>query len=205
MKLLTSNSKLKKDGIFSFNLPSITTCPYADKCKKGCYATKGTYLFKCVEEANNLKLHLSKYPEFVEWINEDIQAMRKKPKYVRIHASGDFYSFEYLIKWVKIAKNNPEIQFYAYTKSIPLFRKLGILPDNFKVIFSYGGTHDHLIRPEYDAHCHIFPDRETLQDNGYICGNDSDLIAIQNHKVGLYFHGTHGKWDRNGFTTYKGN
>jgi hypothetical protein len=64
-------------------------------------------------------------------------------KAVRIHGSGDFYSQEYLDKWISIAKINPSIRFYCYTKSLHL--DWSNLPANFVVIQSMGGNYDHLI------------------------------------------------------------
>jgi len=36
---------------------------------------------------------------------------------VRVHASGEFYSAEYVRKWIIIANLNPNITFFAYTRS----------------------------------------------------------------------------------------
>jgi len=43
MGLLSTTSKLKKDGIWSFGLPAGKTCPNAGACKAGCYAQAGRY------------------------------------------------------------------------------------------------------------------------------------------------------------------
>ena len=43
---------------------------------------------------------------------------------IRIHESGDFYSREYLEKWLEIARHfetNPRVVFACYTKSLPFF------------------------------------------------------------------------------------
>jgi len=53
-------------------------------------------------------------------------------KYVRIHASGDFYSEEYVDKWYDIVKAKPSILFLAYTKTRRLkesLLKLASLPN----------------------------------------------------------------------------
>ena len=42
--------------------------------------------------------------------------VKAKFKVVRIHESGDFYSIEYVEKWDNIAKQLPQVKFYAYTK-----------------------------------------------------------------------------------------
>jgi hypothetical protein len=66
---------------------------------------------------------------------------------VRVHVSGDFYSQEYFDAWMKAADNFPDIQFYAYTKSIPYWQhSLDIIPSNFMLNASYGGKHDEMIK-----------------------------------------------------------
>jgi hypothetical protein len=37
---------------------------------------------------------------------------------VRIHVSGDFYSEAYFLAWIDVAKQRPDVKFYAYTKSL---------------------------------------------------------------------------------------
>ena len=51
---------------------------------------------------------------------------RNKTIFCRIHESGDFYNYEYLVKWYQISKNfvGRNIVFEAYTKSLPLFDRL---------------------------------------------------------------------------------
>ena len=81
------------------------------------------------------------------------------PKYngggvIRVHVSGDFYSQAYFNAWMEAAAefqpngNFPGITFYAYTKSIPYWIKAknaGIIPENFKLNASYGGSKDSMI------------------------------------------------------------
>ena len=112
----------------------------------------------------------------------------ERPTHLRIHDSGDFYSIEYLNKWLQIAKDNKEVIFYAYTKSIKFFKGLK-LPKNFKVIFSEGSKIDKLINVAKDRHAKIFKNVKDLINSGYINATDNDLNAIQkNKKVGLVYH-----------------
>ena len=150
------NKKMKPTdniGFLIFSLPAVYTCPYATaQCLKYCYA-KSAYMYPsvCTNHAGNYVASLQ--PTFVEDTCKAIETaiytkkggIRKafinpktgEPKkiYVRIHESGDFYSKAYLLKWVEIAKRFPELQFFAYTKSVPYFYDLE-LPKNFVVRFS---------------------------------------------------------------------
>lgn len=55
---------------------------------------------------------------------------------MRWHDAGDFMSDSYLALAIKIAKMNPDVLFYAYTKIANA--ALSILPDNFIINWSVG-------------------------------------------------------------------
>ena len=153
MNLLTQNAKLKKTSkknnakIFNFSIPAYKTrsgkltCPFADSCVKYCYAQKGNYTrFPVVQNLMEQKYKISKTNNFIPLMNEEIA--KKKATHIRIHDSGDFYSVEYLNKWVDIATQNTNVIFYAYTKSIKFFINGLKLPKNLKIIFSEGSKTD---------------------------------------------------------------
>jgi len=54
--------------------------------------------------------------------------LNRKDKYIRVHESGDFYSQEYLNKWIQIMKNCPDKSFLIYTQMYDL--DYSNLPDN---------------------------------------------------------------------------
>jgi len=200
MNLLTQNSKMKKTSkenkskILNFSIPAFktksgkTTCPFAGGCQKYCYAQKGNYTrFPIVQELMEQKYLLSKQDNFNTLMNEEIA--KKKPTHVRIHDSGDFYSVKYLNKWVTIAKQNKDVIFYAYTKSIKFFTEGLTVPTNLKIIFSEGSKIDSLIDVKKHRHARIFKTVEELNASGYIDASTNDLQAItDNKKVGLVYH-----------------
>ena len=206
MNLLTQNAKLKKTSIenkakiLNFSIPAYKTkngkitCPFAKECVKFCYAQKGNYKrFPKIQELMEEKYKLSKTNKFISLISEEI--IKKKATHVRIHDSGDFYSIAYLNKWLQIAKENKDVIFYAYTKSIKFFKlskksnTTFLLPKNFKIIFSEGSKTDNLINVAKDRHARIFKDIATLLKAGYIDASNNDLKAItDNKKVGLVYH-----------------
>ena len=199
MKLLTQNSKLKKTSIennarvLNFSLPAYktmtgkTVCPFAKDCVKYCYAQKGNYRYPSVVKGLNNRYNLSKTAEFIPQMNATI--ILERPTHVRIHDSGDFYSVKYLDKWVQIAKQNKDVIFYAYTKSIKFFVDGLLLPNNMKIIFSEGSKTDELINVREHRHARIFKTSEELNASGYIDASENDLQAItDNKKVGLVYH-----------------
>jgi len=200
MNLLTQNAKMRKTSlenktkIFNFSIPAYKTkggkitCPFAKDCIKYCYAQKGNYTrFPIIQQLMEKKYNLTKQNNFVELMTNEIK--KKKAKYIRIHDSGDFYSIKYLNKWIQIAKDNKEVIFYAYTKSIKFFINGLKLPKNLKIIFSEGSKTDNLINTKKHRHARIFKSKELLKEAGYIDASNNDLKAItDNKKVGLVYH-----------------
>lgn len=190
-KMLTQNAKLKKTskvtGIktLDFALPAKKTCPYARECKKFCYADKGSYLWAVVKEKHQWNLNQTQLESFVD--NMIIEIKKAKAKAIRIHSSGDFYNVTYFKKWISIANQCPDIKFYAYTKSLPIVKKLeNLIPPNLTLIYSYGGKHDDMIDKRKDRHAVVYDD---VLPSGYSYSNDNDLIALaRNKKIGLKKH-----------------
>jgi len=202
MNLLTQNSKIKKTSkhfgvkLMNFGIPAYKsasgklTCPMADECVKFCYAKKGAYIWSNVQPAFEKRYELSKTDKFIESMNDEIK--RKKPDFVRVHDSGDYYSRSYLNKWIQIAINNPDVKFYSYTNMIQLTKEVQ-LPDNYDIIYSDSGKQKHLINETTDRHTRIFSSVSDLLGAGYNDSSEYDLRATKwyspdNHKVGLVFH-----------------
>ena len=116
MKLLQpGNAKLGKHQVM-FNIPATTEI--CGQICKGCYAEREQRRFPSVLQVRTDRYLASLSPSFVSQITAELTAMRNPPKYVRIHASGEFYSQPYLDKWVQIATAFPSITFYAFTKML---------------------------------------------------------------------------------------
>jgi hypothetical protein len=201
MNLLTQNSKLKKTSkqlgvrVFNFGIPAYKsasgklTCPMADGCVKFCYAKKGAYIWSNVKPAFERRYELSKTDAFVDKMYDEI--VKKKPDYVRVHDSGDYYSKKYLNKWIDIANLFPEVKFYSYTNMVQMFLDTD-LPENFDIIFSDSGKQKHLINPLKHRHTKIFAIHADLEQAGYTDASSIDLMATKwfnkTNKVGLVFH-----------------
>ena len=192
MNLLTNtNSKIKKTAklngvrLYEFNLPAVYSCPYADICKEICYADKGTFKYPNVQAKYNSNYELTKDTGlFIESIQKEL--IKKRVEFVRIHSSGDFYSLKYLRSWITIAKNNSNIIFYGYTKSVPFFKSV-TLPHNFIFCFSTGGKMDHLIK-DTDKKAVIFDTKEELKKARFIDCSINDLKMIATNRIGLIKH-----------------
>ena len=75
----------------------------------GCYAQTGCYEFNSTIVSNARKSLLSRIA--LEWTERAIKAQIKADRieYMRIHASGDFVSAEYVKMWSRIAKEYPNV------------------------------------------------------------------------------------------------
>jgi len=127
---VAGNKKL--GGVLIFNLPPLKTCSGATAfCIKYCYAMKGQHTFPNVLKSNETRYQMSLKTDFIEKAcTELVKKKNDKYEHVRIHASGDFYSTEYINKWIEIAKKNPKKIFLAYTrqqKYTPALKKLSKL------------------------------------------------------------------------------
>jgi len=202
MNLLTQNSKLKRTSkelgvrVFNFGIPAYKsasgklTCPFADECIKFCYAKKGAYVWSNVQPAFEKRYQLSKTNDFIQAMSNEIN--KKRPDYVRVHDSGDYYSKQYLYKWLAIALNFPNVKFYSYTNCVKMFKSTK-LPDNYDIIFSDSGKQKHLIDQSRDRHTKIFHSHKELISSNYIDASKIDLYATKwfnkdNINVGLLAH-----------------
>lgn len=164
-KILKQNQKMEhSDGsssiFFNVGLPAlkglavneatgefvvVDTCPGAGACQTYCYAMKGGYIqWKASSMAQSRLLnYLLNDPDgFAAQMNAELaKAHAKYAKggtkvVVRWHDAGDFFSPEYLDLAYEIARENPDVDFYAYTKMASVAQ--AARPDNFKMNFSQG-------------------------------------------------------------------
>ena len=131
----------------TFGLPSgkAYSCPgETSVCSKVCYAGKLEKIYKGVRDTllHNWNLLKDADHDTMEALLQDMIDDFKKdcdkrnaPKLFRIHWDGDFFSDEYAFAWKHIVLNNPDVQFWVYTrvKSAAVILK-GI--DNLSLYFS---------------------------------------------------------------------
>lgn len=129
----------------TWNLLSKETCPCSTElCRKYCFAKKNE-TFKTVRESRLRNSEASKKEEFTIDVIKLIEDYLKKKKcqdkllIVRIHTSGDFYSQEYLDKWIQISnhfKKHKNIQFQSYTKSVRFLKNKNLKDINIHFVYS---------------------------------------------------------------------
>jgi hypothetical protein len=163
--ILGTNAKMEKSKtegeiIYDLTLPAlsgivvdedtgdfveITTCPGAGACQLFCYARKGGYVMfpaSSMSAAQALNFLVNDPEGYSARVNQEIKAVKAKSDkagiqlVVRWHDAGDFFSKEYLDLAYDVAKSNPDVQFYAYTKMGDV--ATGAAPANFTMNFSSG-------------------------------------------------------------------
>ena len=112
----------------TFGLPSgkAYSCPgETSVCSKVCYAGKLEKIYKGVRDTLLHNWNLLKdadhdtmeelLMEMIEDFKKDCDK-REAPKLFRIHWDGDFFSDEYAFAWKHVVLNNPDVQFWVYTR-----------------------------------------------------------------------------------------
>jgi hypothetical protein len=116
MKLLTRGNSKLGEAIHAWSLPPVTTCPGRSAlCERHCYARKGKFLTRDVKARYERNYQTAMSPYFVRIMSAEIR--RRRCAIVRVHVSGDFYSPEYVRKWMAISLWFRNTRFYAYTRS----------------------------------------------------------------------------------------
>lgn len=122
----------------SFGLPSGTafSCPGATSfCERICYAGKLEKIYKGVKDvlvSNWNQLQGKSEDDMTFLLSEAILSFDKEcdkrgaDKKFRIHWDGDFFSVDYAKAWARVIKDNPQIQFWVYTRSFT--EELNVLP-----------------------------------------------------------------------------
>ena len=135
-----SLSKPSKMPGWSIGLP-------AKECKTGgklqavpgsvcfdCYAMKGCYVFKVVQDAQYRRLAAIKHPLWVGAMAHLINS--KKANVFRWHDSGDVQDEEHLIKIFAVCKLTPKIKHWLPTREAWIKAFLPECPENLVIRFS---------------------------------------------------------------------
>jgi hypothetical protein len=184
------NTKYYDGVVYEWNLPTGTTCPFALECKVTVNRQTGKFdikrgQYKCYaaspERFPGVREHRWKNFEYVK--NGGIPIIPNECTAIRIHASGDFFNQTYFDMWVQLAKDNPTIEIWAYTKSIGYWvKRINDIPSNLILTASYGGSQDELIEKYNLKNVKIFESEIDVSENRPI-----DLKDREARKPGVNF------------------
>lgn len=207
LKFAKGNAKLGKETAI-FSLPAGHLCVGAQDClarvnqhtgkltdgpktQFRCYAASNEVMFPNIRKSrwNNFKLLIGKNTEQMAAVIQ--RSLPRKIKLVRVHASGDFFSQAYFDAWMLVARNNPSLIFYAYTKSLPFWvYRLNEIPTNFKLNASLGGKFDSLIVPNNLKCVKVVYSEEQAKSQKLPIDHDDTLAWKQDGDFALLLHST---------------
>ena len=199
---LSKTSKL--DGILSWSLQAIDTCPgsvakgggLVDACK-GCYATTGFYQFA---PAKNARAFNREDWERDTWVNEMVMSLDSS-RYFRWFDSGDMYSLDLANKILEVMKATPwckhwlPTRMHKFAKFAKVIAKMQYLP-NVVVRFSSDSVQGQLVDGVTTST--IFSEETQLPDNATICrayehdGKCNGCRACYNKDVPVIAYKAHG-------------
>ena len=135
-----SLSKPSKMPGWSYGLPA-KECKTGGKLQKvpgsacyDCYALKGCYVFKVVQDAQYYRLKAIKNRLWVQAMA--MQINNKRSKEFRWHDSGDVQDLKHLAKIFKVCKLTPSVDHWLPTREAWIKKFIPAAPDNLNIRFS---------------------------------------------------------------------
>ena len=140
LKLVGGLSKPSKMPGWAYGIP-------AKECKTGsklqsvegstcydCYALKGCYVFKVVQDAQYRRLASTKHPYWVRAMTHLL--LSKKSKEFRWHDSGDVQDLKHLAKIFEVCRRTPDVKHWMPTREAWIKAYLQYAPANLVIRFS---------------------------------------------------------------------
>jgi ferredoxin len=156
VKIHISSGNAKLGSIMNISLPPVVTCTNCGSCSKYCYAVRSYNRFTGTAAGwnENYILFLTD-PE--RYFNE-ISAAVKLQRFFRWHVSGDIVNERYLAGMIKVAIENPKVEFLAFTKAYQIVNAAiaagAVIPGNLHLLFSAAPGVD-MPNPYNIPECHI--------------------------------------------------
>ena len=205
--------------IYSFDLLSGWACPQADKCMSRaiqtesgrriqdgpntefrCFSASQEVVYSNVYNLRKANFDAIRSLKTVDEIVSTIQAaLPKNAGIVRIHVAGDFFNKLYFQAWLQVARNNPSILFYAYTKALNNWidnRDVVNAIPNLVLTASRGGRLDHYIDLYQLREAIVFNTIQEADDFNFEVDDDDSHASIpeqRNKSFALIIHGTQPK------------
>lgn len=145
--LLSTASKIgPPKKVRAFNLPLEKTCCApgsgiaSDRCRAVCFAFKMSADRPRVHQFAMKNFAESQRADFVRRMTQQIR--NAKVADFKIHVTGDYYSAEYIQKWVQIVRECSHVVFLGYTRGwrierfVPALTDLAALP-NMNLLLSF--------------------------------------------------------------------
>jgi len=210
LRFQKGNAKLDIE-IYNFSLPAGTSCPFAVECKTTAdkawgFITDGiNQIYRCYaasDEAKSPQTRSARHWNFDLLKREDENeifrrikvSLPKKAGTIRIHVSGDFFNQKYFNAWARIARENPHILFYAYTKSLKYWIDYVLpTPNNLKLTASWDNSNSHIITMKNLKYAKVVFSEEEAAELGLEIDHDDSHAYKGDKSFALLLHGTQPK------------
>ena len=140
LEIVGGLSKPSKMPGWSYGLPA-KECKTGSKLRKvsgstcyDCYALKGCYVFKVVQDAQYRRLRAIRDPRWVPAMVHLINS--KKPDVFRWHDSGDVQDLDHLNKIYEVCRLTPDRKHWMPTREAWIQKHEHRAPDNLTIRFS---------------------------------------------------------------------
>ena len=185
LKIHISGGNMKLGAIMNISLPPVVTCHNCASCKHYCYAVRSYNRFTDTAAGWN-----ENYLLFIadpERYFSEISAAVKLQRFFRWHVSGDIVNGAYFAGMIRVALENPKVEFLAFTKAYQIVNAAiaagAVIPGNLHIIFSASPGVD-MPNPYNIPECHInFADPSLNTYCGgaefvYHCGGNCTECAV---------------------------
>lgn len=183
--------------VYEFNLPAGHACPFARDCKIKVDRTTGKFekigtKFRCYAASAERfpAVRESRWKNFEDMLAGKEIEIPKDATHIRIHGSGDFFSQKYFDKWLNVCLENPNVKFWAFTKSIQFWiNRLNEIPANLTLQASRGSLQDEIAKEYNLKYAEVFTDIKDVPkdmpidtDDTYAMSGEKSFALLDNFK-----------------------
>jgi hypothetical protein len=185
LQIHISAGNMKLGAIMNISLPPVITCHNCSSCSKYCYAVRSYNRFTDTAAGwnENYMLFLTDPGRYFNEISKAVKLQR----FFRWHVSGDIVNGAYLAGMIRVAIENPKVEFLAFTKAYQIVNAAiaagAVIPANLHILFSAAPGTD-MLNPYRLPECHINFADPTLNtycggaEYEYHCGGNCTECAV---------------------------
>lgn len=177
-----------------------------EHCKNNCYAIRNQKFRSGKKNLISWSENTILAKQYPDHFFNDIQSFlnRNMISAIRFHSFGEIPSFEYLLKMIELANNNPFVRFYTYTKRYEWLEQVlkeQDLPQNLVINVSiwHNNYNNPYNLPEFIYDDHTDPSLENIphcpavdkngHETGVTCSSCKRcLFATKGQKTAVYEH-----------------
>jgi len=160
-----------------------------------CYAASDEAKSPQVRAARHWNFELLRRETEYEMFKRIQASLPKQATIIRIHVSGDFFNQKYFNAWARIARLNPNLLFYAYTKSLKYWTDYNpyLVPKNLKLTASWDHSNAHIIQQHKLKFAKVVFTEEEATILNLEIDHDDTHAYIGDKSFALLIHGTQPK------------